>query len=73
MPRLKPRFKDKKMDRIYQGLVGKTPNMLLDMKIFGSIHFAFERGYEKLSLPRYIPRNSAGYAAYVAGKETKRR
>ena len=69
---MKSRFKDKGMDRIYQGLVGKTPQMLWDMKIFGSVHDAFERGYERLPIPRYIPRNCAAYAAYVAGKETNK-
>lgn len=65
-----PRFKDKGMDRIYQGLVGKTPDQLLDMKIFGSIHALFEMGYEGKPLPRYCPRGTAAYAAYVAGKES---
>ena len=66
------RFKDKTMDRIYQGLLGKTPDQLLEMKIFGSAHAAFKRGYDQLCVPCYMPRNCAAYAAYVAGKETKK-
>lgn len=65
------RFKDKTMDKIYQGLVGKTPEELYEMKIFGSIHWSFKRGYERLPRPVYMGRNTAAYAAYIAGKETK--
>lgn len=75
------RFKDKTMDIIYQGLLGKTPDQLLEMKVFGSIHSAFKRGYDQLPFPCYMPRNCVTYAAYVyaayvyaayvAGKETK--
>jgi len=64
------RFKDKMLDETYQLLVGKTPEDLLERKIFGSIYHAFKAGYDKLPMPHYIPRNTAGYAAYVAGKET---
>ena len=62
-----PRFKNKGMDKIYQGLVGKTPEKLYEMKIFGSVHDMFKRGYDQLPAPCYLTRNSA---AYVAGKET---
>ncbi|KKK87309.1 hypothetical protein LCGC14_2754560, partial [marine sediment metagenome] len=66
----RPRFKDKEMDRIYQGLLGKTPEKLIEMKIFGSIHALFKMGYEGKPLPYYCPRGTAAYAAYVAGKES---
>ena len=68
-----PRYKDPRLERIYQGLLGKTPDKLLKMKIFGSIHAAFKRGYEQLSLPRYIPRGTPAHVAYMAGKKTGKR
>ena len=65
------RFKDKKLNKLYQHLVGKTPDELLEMKIFGTIYGSFKRGYEKLPQPSYMSRGTPSYAAYVAGKETK--
>lgn len=67
----KARFKDKQLNQIYQYLLGKTPDKLLELKIFGTMHASFKRGYDKLSQPCYMPRNTPAYAAYVAGKETQ--
>ncbi len=68
---MKERFKDKMLNNIYQSLIGETPAGLYKRKIFGSIHNAFERGYNGEPPAKYIPRNCAAHAAYVAGKESK--
>ena len=67
---MKARFKDKQMDKIYQYLLGMTPQQVCDRGIWGSILAAFTMGYEKHPQPCYMPRNCAAYAAYIAGKET---
>ena len=69
---MKPRFKDKKLDKVYQGLIGKTPDELTKLSISGVFGAAFRCGYRGIPKPDYVLRTSAAYAAYVAGKETRK-
>ena len=69
---VKPRFKDKMLNKQYYNLLGKTPEELHNLKVFGSLYHAFKAGYDGRPKPIYIARNTFNYAAYVAGKETKK-
>ncbi len=69
---IKPRFKDKALDTLYQSLVNNTPDQIRNRKIFGSILAAFTHGYNGTPKPKYIGRNTFTYAAYVASKESKK-
>jgi hypothetical protein len=72
---MKPRFKDKMMQGIYElGLRASYP-IPIDFKtgiLGGSMRVAWEDGYLGKQVTRYA-RNDLGYAAYVSGKEVARR
>ena len=58
------------LDEQYQKLLGKTPEYLIEHKVFGALHFCFKAGYDGKPEPRYIVRNSLAHAAYMAGKDS---
>ena len=73
---MKPRFKDKHCQGLYELLLNSSEEELAIIKRRGSsIHGAFMWGYEgkpMVGFHRY-PRGSWAYAAYCAGKELLRR
>jgi len=64
-------YKDKMLDKQYRLLLGKTPEYLIEHKVFGSLLHAFKTGYEGKPEPHYIPRNCCAHAAYMAGRDSK--
>lgn len=64
-------YKDKMLDKQYQNLLGKTPEYLIEHKVFGSLYHAFKTGYEGKPKPHYISRNTFTYVAYMAGKDSR--
>jgi len=61
------------LNDVYRGLLGKTPAYLSEHKIFGTLLSAFTKGYSGQAEPYYLPMNSAGHVAYMAGKDTRDR
>lgn len=66
-------YKDRHLNRLYQQLLGKTPDWLREHKIWGAILHNFEKGYNGTKQPYYLSRGSEAYIAYMAGKDTRSR
>jgi hypothetical protein len=68
------RYKDPQLQAMYEGLVRLgSPEKLKEKKIWGAVASAFTQGYNGLPATyEYRIRGSFTYAAYYAGKESKR-
>ena len=64
-------YKDRMLDKQYQNLFGKTPEYLIEHKVFGTLHYLFKTGYEGKPEPHYVSRNTFAHVAYMAGKDSK--
>lgn len=66
------RFKDRFMNVTYWGYIAiKDPNRAKSTN--GMTDGQFVRGYKGQNKSKFVGRNSIAYAAYVAGKEWKKR
>jgi len=64
-------YKDKMLNQQYQNLLGKTPEYLIEHKVFGALHYCFKTGYDGKPEPHYIVRNTFAHVAYMAGRDTR--
>jgi len=63
------RYKDKALNKVYAHLLGKTPQEVRQ----NVLHGVFRQGFEGRGRPHYVSVGTPAYAAYYAGKETRRR
>ena len=64
-------YKDPDLNKLYQALLGKTPQWLSDHKIWGSTLHSFKHGYEGRPKPYYIVRGTGAYVCYMAGRDSR--
>ncbi len=70
---MKPRYKDKRLQQVYDNALKLTyPVSFQKDKIGGSVKFAWNAGYEGLKRPGRISPRSPSWAMYYAGKEKRR-